>query len=88
MVANNLGYLAHLVAQIHGCSKIYFGGKFVRRHPFTMANVTRGVQFSHKHFSSSNSMAPGVLFIKHDGYLGAIGGLLLNSDVVLLSQIS
>ncbi|KAH0476320.1 MAG: uncharacterized protein KVP18_001453 [Porospora cf. gigantea A] len=84
MVANNLGYLTHLVAQVHGCSKIYFGGKFVHQHPPTMASVTKGVSFAEKHYCNTDKPDPiEAFFIKHDGYLGAIGALIHISPVSL-----
>lgn len=85
MVSYNLGYIAFLLCQIHGLSRVIFSGKFITYHEPTMGSITKGVNFYADHYAqlldsvvySNVSSAPKVLFIEHDGNLGAIGALLL-----------
>lgn len=69
MVAYNIGQIAYLNARLHGLERIYFGGNFVRNHPHTIADVSFAVDF----WSQGKSKAH---FMKHDGYLGAIGAFI------------
>lgn len=69
MVAYNIGQIAYLNARVHGLDRIYFGGNFVRNHPHTIADVSFAVDF----WSDGKTKAH---FLKHDGYLGAIGAFI------------
>ncbi len=69
MVAYNIGQIAYLNARLHGLEHIYFGGNFVRNHPHTIADVSFAVDF----WSQGKTKA---LFLKHDGYLGALGAFI------------
>ncbi|KAI9168477.1 hypothetical protein H9P43_007849 [Blastocladiella emersonii ATCC 22665] len=69
MLANNVGQIAHMCAQAHGISRIYFGGCFIRGHPITMAALSRAVEF----WSAGTSHA---YFLRHEGFLGAFGAFL------------
>jgi pantothenate kinase len=69
MVSYNIGQIAYLNAKLHGLERIYFGGNFIRDHPYTIADISFAVQF----WSGGKSQA---LFMRHDGYLGAIGAFI------------
>jgi type II pantothenate kinase len=73
LVSNNVGQLACLHAQKHGLSRIFFGGSFIRSHPYTVATISNAVKF----FSKGKVEA---LFLKREGFVGAIGALLDTDD--------
>jgi type II pantothenate kinase len=68
-VSNNIGQLAFLQSQLHGLSHIYFGGSFIRGHPQTMNTLSYAIKF----WSQGNKQA---YFLRHEGYLGAVGAFL------------
>lgn len=72
MISNNLGQLAYLNAQLHGCKRIFFTGSFIRGHPPTMSAITFAVQYWSQGRMES-------LFLRHEGYLGAIGAFVKHS---------
>lgn len=69
MVSYNIGQIAYLNARVHGLDRIYFGGNFIRNHPYTIADISFAVDF----WSAGKMKA---LFLRHDGYLGAIGAFI------------
>ncbi|KAL7749514.1 hypothetical protein RI367_005069 [Sorochytrium milnesiophthora] len=69
MLSYDIGQIAYLNAQAHGLQRIYFGGYFIRGHPITMNALSYATSFW------SNGTAE-VLFLRHEGYLGAIGAFL------------
>ncbi|PXF41220.1 Pantothenate kinase 2 [Gracilariopsis chorda] len=69
MVSYNIGQIAYLNARVHNLDRIYFGGNFIRNHPYTVADISFAVDF----WSQGKMKA---LFLKHDGYLGAIGAFI------------
>lgn len=69
MVSYNIGQIAYLNARVHGLSRIYFGGNFIRNNPYTIGDISFAVDF----WSGGKTKA---LFLKHDGYLGAIGAFI------------
>lgn len=69
LVSNNVGQLACLNAQKHGLSRIFFGGSFIRNHPYTVATLANAVKF----FSKGTVEAH---FLKREGFVGALGALL------------
>ena len=68
-ISNNIGQLAYLQSQIHGLSHIYFGGSFIRGHPQTMNTLSYAIKFWSKG-------AKQAYFLRHEGYLGAVGAFL------------
>jgi type II pantothenate kinase len=68
-ISNNIGQIAFLQSQIHGLSHIYFGGSFIRGHPQTMNTLSYGLKF----WSKGEKQA---YFLRHEGYLGAVGAFL------------
>jgi len=66
MVSNNIGHIATMCAKQTGMRHIVFGGSFIRDHPYTIATISSGVRF----YSRGAVQA---LFLKHDGFVGAVG---------------
>ncbi|KAI9294135.1 fumble [Neoconidiobolus thromboides FSU 785] len=73
MVSNNIGQIAYLNALEHKVNHIYFGGYFIRGHDVTMNSLKYAIQF----WSKGNMTAR---FLRHEGYLGAMGCLLKLQD--------
>jgi len=71
MLSNNIGQLAYLCATQYGCSSVVFAGSFLR-HQNTLA--LRRLAFAIDFWSSGHMHA---LFLRHEGYFGALGALLL-----------
>ena len=71
MVANNIGQIANLCAEKHGINKIFFAGNFLRGNHVSMQALSEGSRF----WSQGRTRA---LFLKHEGYFGALGALLLS----------
>ncbi|KAK6178482.1 hypothetical protein SNE40_013268 [Patella caerulea] len=72
-ISNDIGQIAYLQAKIHNLKKIYFGGYFIRGHPMTMHTITYAINF----WSKGEIQA---LFLRHEGYLGAIGAFLKGAN--------
>ncbi|KAJ4147873.1 hypothetical protein LMH87_002374 [Akanthomyces muscarius] len=68
-VSNNIGQIALLQSQIHNLSDIYFGGSFIRGHRQTMNTLSYAIKFWSKG-------AKHAYFLRHEGYLGAVGAFL------------
>jgi len=73
MISNGIGQIACLYARIHNVNKIYFGGYFIRNNRATMHTISFAVDF----FSDESVKA---LFLRHEGYLGAIGAFLKGTE--------
>ncbi|XP_040843732.1 4'-phosphopantetheine phosphatase [Ochotona curzoniae] len=73
MISNDIGQLACLYARLHALDRVYFGGFFIRGHPVTMRTITYSINF----FSKGEVQA---LFLRHEGYLGAIGAFLKGAE--------
>lgn len=72
-VSNDIGQIASLYAMLHGLKKVYFGGYFLRNHPVSMHTIS----FAIKYWSRGAVQA---LFLRHEGYLGAIGAFLRGAE--------
>ncbi|CCG82144.1 putative Pantothenate kinase [Taphrina deformans PYCC 5710] len=70
-ISNNIGQIAYLQAQKHGIQHIYFGGSYIRGHAQTMMTLSYAIKF----WSGDTKNA---YFLRHEGYLGAIGAFLLH----------
>ncbi|CUS24258.1 LAQU0S15e00496g1_1 [Lachancea quebecensis] len=68
-ISNNIGQIAYLQAKVHNVPNIYFGGSYIRGHLMTMNTLSYAINF----WSNSKKQA---FFLKHEGYLGAMGALL------------
>uniref|UniRef100_A0A4W4FU62 4'-phosphopantetheine phosphatase n=1 Tax=Electrophorus electricus TaxID=8005 RepID=A0A4W4FU62_ELEEL len=73
MISNDIGQLACLYARLHNLSRVYFGGFFIRGHPVTMHTITYSINY----FTKGEVQA---LFLRHEGYLGAIGAFLKGAE--------
>jgi len=69
MISNDIAQLAHLYAKVNNCKRIIFGGFFIRGHAATMHTISFGVNY----WSKGQTKA---LFLRHEGYLGAIGAFM------------
>nr|XP_006823846.1 PREDICTED: pantothenate kinase 4-like [Saccoglossus kowalevskii] len=73
MISNDIGQIACLYANLHGLKKCYFGGYFIRGQPVTMSTIT----FAMNYWSKGEVQG---LFLRHEGYLGAIGAFLKGAE--------
>ncbi|KAI0068047.1 fumble [Artomyces pyxidatus] len=72
-ISNNIGQIAYMNAEKYGLDRIYFGGCFIRGHPATIATLSYAIRF----WSKGTKRA---LFLRHEGFLGAIGAWIKNID--------
>ncbi|KAI9812075.1 MAG: hypothetical protein M1832_000628 [Thelocarpon impressellum] len=68
-VSNNIGQIAYLQSEKHGLARIYFGGSFIRGHRQTINTLSYAIRF----WSAGAKRA---YFLRHEGYLGAVGAFL------------
>lgn len=73
MISYNIGHLGVMNALQHDVRHIFFGGYFIRNHPFTMETISIAVAF----WSNSRLSAK---FMRHEGFLGALGAFLACED--------
>lgn len=74
MSSNNIGQIAYLQSEKHQVTHIYFGGSFIRGHLQTMNTLSYAIRF----WSKGEKQA---YFLRHEGYLGAVGAFLLRQPV-------
>jgi hypothetical protein len=74
MISNDIGQLAYLYAKLNDCKRVIFGGFFIRGHMETMRTVSFGINYW-----SKGTIQP--LFLRHEGFLGAIGAFMQSSRV-------
>lgn len=74
MIAYNIGQLAYLNAKRYNLSRIFFGGFFIRGHPYTMEIISYAIRFW-----SQGEM--GAMFLRHEGFLGAMGAFMRVQDI-------
>ncbi|QEU60294.1 Cab1 [Kluyveromyces lactis] len=79
-ISNNIGQIAYLQAKIHHVKNIYFGGSYIRGHYTTMNTLSYAINF----WSEGRKKA---FFLKHEGYLGAMGAYLLASKDKMSSNV-
>ncbi|KAF9055947.1 fumble-domain-containing protein [Panaeolus papilionaceus] len=72
-VSNNIGQIAYMNAEKYNLDRIYFGGCFIRGHAATIATLSYAIRF----WSKGTKRA---LFLRHEGFLGAIGAWIRNID--------
>ncbi|KAF3482268.1 uncharacterized protein GIQ15_05027 [Arthroderma uncinatum] len=68
-ISNNIGQIAYLQSEKHQIKHIYFGGSFIRGHRQTMNTLSYAIKF----WSKGEKQA---YFLRHEGYLGAVGAFL------------
>ncbi len=77
LVSNNIGQIAYLNAQAHGIQRIYFSGFYISGHAITMNTLRFGSQFLSSYAISYWSKGKiKANFLRHEGYLGAVGAFL------------
>ncbi|KAI3438596.1 hypothetical protein D9Q98_001020 [Chlorella vulgaris] len=69
MISYNIGQLAYLNAKRYNLSRVFFGGFFIRGHPYTMETISFAIRFW-----SKGEMA--AMFLRHEGFLGAVGAFM------------
>ena len=72
MVTNNIGQIAYLLARLHNVQHIFFCGSFLRHSAevdIAPVALTKAIDF----WSGGEMKA---LFLKHEGYFGALGAFL------------
>lgn len=72
MITNNIGQVAYLNAQLHDCTKIFFVGSFLRHNSISCRRLAFAIDF----WSKGKMEA---LFLRHEGYFGALGTFLQSS---------
>ncbi|CAH1736599.1 unnamed protein product [Aphis gossypii] len=72
-ISNDIGQIACLYAMMHNLKKVYFGGYFLRNRSLSMHTIS----FSIKFWSRGTVQS---LFLRHEGYLGAIGAFLKGTE--------
>lgn len=65
-ISNNIGQIAYMNAEKYNLDRIYFGGCFIRGHQATISTLSYAIRF----WSKGTKRA---FFLRHEGYLGAIG---------------
>ncbi|KAF2718136.1 fumble-domain-containing protein [Polychaeton citri CBS 116435] len=68
-ISNNIGQIAYLQSEKHNLQRIYFGGSFIRGHRQTIHTLSYAIKFWSKG-------AKQAYFVRHEGYLGAVGAFL------------
>ncbi|RHZ44384.1 pantothenate kinase [Aspergillus thermomutatus] len=68
-ISNNIGQIAYLQSEKHQVKHIYFGGSFIRGHHQTMNTLSYAIRF----WSKGEKQG---YFLRHEGYLGAVGAFL------------
>lgn len=72
-ISNDIGQIACLYALQHELKRIYFGGYFLRNHPLSMHAVSYAIKFWSRGLVEA-------MFLRHEGYLGAIGAFLKGTE--------
>jgi len=72
MVAFNISQIAYYHGKIHEVKMIYFAGNFIRNHTVTMECISYALDY----FSTFDGHPINAIFLKHDGFLGALGCVL------------
>eukprot|EP00760_Papus_ankaliazontas_P014200 PhM_4_TR15977/c0_g1_i1/m.97965/K09680/coaW; type II pantothenate kinase len=72
MVASNITQIAYLWSRVHGVKNIFFLGGFVQNNPMVRQTISRTLEF----WSGGEQSLTKGYFVRHDGYLGALGALI------------
>ncbi|KAH8426587.1 pantothenate kinase [Aspergillus melleus] len=73
-ISNNIGQIAYLQSEKQQVKHIYFGGSFIRGHRQTMNTLSYAIRF----WSKGEKQA---YFLRHEGYIGAVGAFLRRKPV-------
>lgn len=80
-ITNNIGSLALLHARAHGIQRVIFAGNFLRGNKISIARLAYAMEFWSKGYSHAT-------FLKHEGYMGSIGAMLMQNCTVPISHRS
>ncbi|KAI3965971.1 hypothetical protein MKX01_010928 [Papaver californicum] len=69
MISQNIGQIASLNARLYGIKRIFFGGSFIKDNTCALETLSSSVQYQ----TNGTSKA---MFLRHDGYVGALGALM------------
>lgn len=61
MVSYNISHLAYLNAKAYGIQRVFFGGFYIRGHPYTMETISYAIRFWSKVTNSSLSVREWIL---------------------------
>eukprot|EP00088_Acartia_fossae_P030687 TRINITY_DN3168_c0_g1_i2.p1 TRINITY_DN3168_c0_g1~~TRINITY_DN3168_c0_g1_i2.p1 ORF type:complete len:628 (-),score=114.81 TRINITY_DN3168_c0_g1_i2:357-2132(-) len=75
IISNDIGQIASLYAMLHKVKRIYFGGFFLRHRPVSLHTISYAINYWSKGQVQAN-------FLRHEGYLGAIGAFLKGAEAV------
>jgi pantothenate kinase len=64
MVSYNISHLAYLNAKAYGIQRVFFGGFYIRGHPYTMETISYAIRFWSKVRSTAVLGLEGVLFAR------------------------
>ena len=81
IISNDIGQIACLYALLHKVKRIYFGGFFLRHRPVSLHTISYSINY----WSKGEVQAT---FLRHEGYLGAIGAFLKGAEVMDTSKYS
>ena len=73
MICYDVSQIASLHARLYNVHKVFFGGYFIHGSKITMKFLKHGISYW-----SQNQLE--CLFLRHEGYLGAIGAFLKAFD--------
>ena len=73
LISNGIGQVAYLHANLYNCPRIIFGGFFIRGKKTTMHTISYAINY----WSKGTVQA---LFLRHEGYLGAVGAYLKGTE--------
>jgi len=79
MISYNISHIATMTAVKHGLKRIFFGGYFIRGHAYTMNTISFAVDY----WSKGEMKA---MFLRHEGFLGALGAFLQDAPVQALQS--
>jgi type II pantothenate kinase len=69
MIAYNIAQIACLNARLHNINRVFFAGFFLRGQPATMGAISKAVSYWGRGGVQAH-------FLRHEGYLGAVGAFL------------
>eukprot|EP01017_Pseudomicrothorax_dubius_P007990 TRINITY_DN12585_c0_g4_i1.p1 TRINITY_DN12585_c0_g4~~TRINITY_DN12585_c0_g4_i1.p1 ORF type:complete len:187 (-),score=33.89 TRINITY_DN12585_c0_g4_i1:275-835(-) len=78
MIAYNIAQVAFLTAKLHGLHNVLFAGNFIRNHDVTMHSIVHAVEL----FSTAMDYKVDAKFLKHDGFIGALGAIRVQMGVM------
>ena len=73
IISNDIGQISCLYAMLHKVNRIYFGGFFLRHRPVSLHTISFAINYWSKGEVQAN-------FLRHEGYLGAIGAFLKGAE--------